>query len=94
MAIQPPTPAFRTKAGWLTAYALGCGYVETAGDEDDRIILESFAADKQIYRVSWWEGNYRRDETYRSIAVARKAFKMAQSMKARVPSLSPALAPV
>jgi hypothetical protein len=82
-----------TKDGWLTVYALCCGYRERAGTEEDDIILDSMMADKAIFRVSWWEGNYRRSETYRSIAVARKAFKMVQSMKARVPSLSPALAP-
>jgi hypothetical protein len=87
-SLQAPTPAFKTKDGWLTPYALGCGYIETAGDEDDAVILDSFAADKQIYRVSWWEGNYRKENTYRLLKVARQAFKMVVSMKKRVPSLS------
>jgi hypothetical protein len=79
---------FQTKAGWLTPYALACGYIETAGPENDAIILDAIYADKLVYRLSWWEGNYRREQTYRQLAVARKAFKMARSMKARVPSLA------
>ena len=84
----------QTKDGWLTVYALCCGYVEKAGTEEDCIILDAMMADKAIFRVSWWEGNYRREENYRSIADARKAFKMVQSMKVRVPSLSRTIAPV
>jgi hypothetical protein len=78
----------KTKDGWLTVYALCCGYIERAGTEQDDIVLDAMMADKAIFRVSWWDGNYRRDETYRRIADARKAFKMVQSMKARVPSLA------
>lgn len=73
--LQRPTPAFKTKTGFLTPYALRCGYIETTSSwEHDAIILDSFFADKQIYRVSWWEGNYRKEETYRSILDARKEF--------------------
>lgn len=78
---------FKTKTGWLTPHALGCGYIERVDKDGDDIILDSIMADRLIYRVSWWEGNHRRSETYRSIATARKAFRMVQSMKARVPSL-------
>ncbi len=67
----------------MTAYALSCGYRERAGTEEDDIVLDSIMADRVIFRVSWWEGNYRRSETYRNIAVARRAFKMVQSMKTR-----------
>jgi len=72
-----------TKTGWLTSYALSCGYRERAGTEEDDIVLDSIMADRVIFRVSWWEGNYRRSETYRNIAVARRVFKMVQSMKTR-----------
>jgi hypothetical protein len=78
----------QTKAGWLTPYALSCGYIETAGSEEDAIILDALHCDRLVYRVSWWEGNYRRSETYRKLAVARKAFRQVQAMKARVPSLA------
>ena len=81
------TPAFRTKKGELTPYALACGYIETEGDSYDAVILDAFCADKLIYRVQWWEGGSRKENTYRLLAVARKAFKMVVSTKKRVPSM-------
>ncbi len=79
-------PAILTKKGQVTSYGLSCGYTETAGTENDRIILDSFNSGGQVYRLSWWEGNYRREETYRSIVTARKAFAIVASMKKRVRS--------
>ena len=86
-AFMATAPAFKTKKGELTPYALSCGYIEMEGDSYDAVILDAFRADKLIYRVQWWEGGSRRENTYRLLAVARKAFKMVVSMKKRVPSM-------
>jgi hypothetical protein len=73
------SPKFKTIKGWLTPYALSCGYIETTELGQDGPILDALNADKLIYRLSWWEGNIRRQETYRQIKVARKAFSIIKS---------------
>ena len=72
---------FRTAKGNLTSYAFACGYVERGGVNDD-IVLEGLQADKIIYRLTWWEEDiYHRQEFYRSLKTARKAFFMVKRVE-------------
>ena len=67
----------RTAKGNLTSYAFACGYVERGGVNGD-IVLKGVQSDKMIYVLTWYweEANYQRQETYRSLHLARKAFSM------------------
>ena len=64
---------FYTKKGWLTAYGLACGYIETV--DSDRYTVELFVSGgihvraydhEEKYRISW--------DCYDTISEARKAF--------------------
>jgi hypothetical protein len=67
------TTEFKTKKGDLTAYALACGYIETAVYRGGVVILEAFHYDKPCYCVSWWEGKYKcNSQTYRLLIDARR----------------------
>ena len=76
-------PKFKTIRGWLTPYALACGYIETTELGQDGPILDALNCDKLVYRLSWWEGNIRREETYRNLQIARKAFSIIKTYEMR-----------
>jgi hypothetical protein len=75
---------FYTKAGWLSPYALACGYIENMqiiamvdtvqGPEvqDVRVTLE---ADSACYHVKATSADYRLWDSFTSLPEARKAFK-------------------
>jgi hypothetical protein len=67
-------PKFYTKAGWLTDYALACGYVhrQTRTDGGD-VILERLSSGA-YYVASWQGGAQHRDAYHHTIGGARKSF--------------------
>jgi hypothetical protein len=81
------TPAFKTKKGDLTAYALACGYIEKVEIGDDIIVLQALDC-PNVYLVSLWEGKYNsHDKDYRLLTDARREFKKLVSMKKRADTL-------
>jgi hypothetical protein len=58
--------------------------MESAGGERDEVTLEALCLDRLTYRVSWWEGNHRKEEHFRLLVMARKAFRQAVSAQSLV----------
>jgi hypothetical protein len=78
------TPAFLTKKGNLTAYALSCGYIEVAGYKTGErvVILSALQYDKLIYCISHFKGGNEIEFTYyRLLSEARKAYRKIVFMK-------------
>ena len=88
-------PKFYTKKGWLTPYALNCGYIEKQTKNTEgapfhgtQIILEGVMADKLFYVVTVWNGYLHTTEIHDTIRAARRAFKRScklQGVELRLP---------
>ena len=66
---------FYTKAGWLTRYALSCGYVQIRGTDESGARLEQISSNGTL-RVAG-DGRWIRGEVtsyHTSLAAARRAF--------------------
>lgn len=71
---------FKTKAGWLTPYALACGYIELAESPKDRgtsVRLE--APGGPLYHVKAYSTEHGRLmwETFETLTEARRAYRWA-----------------
>ena len=75
------SPKFKTKNGWLTPYALNCGYIEKFEFNNNCLVLGSLSCDEMVYIVTWWDGPYRKQsEPFRHISDARKEYKKRKNM--------------
>lgn len=72
----------RTKAGWLTPYALACGYIEVNVGWNDKRIATMYH-EHGVYHVKAFDTNELRDywKSFDNLADARKAYM--QQLKQR-----------
>ena len=70
---------FFTKQGWLTDYAMACGYIHKAVSPvtTRTVILTRLSCDSPAYRVEEYANGYLRayDHVFGSIKDARKAYQ-------------------
>lgn len=67
---------FYTANGWLTRYALACGYVEIRGDDESGVRLEQISSNGALRVIG--TGRWIRSENMwlgRDLKAARKAFR-------------------
>ena len=71
--------AFYTARGWLTRYALACGYIHKQSRRDGQEVLLSLVnADLPLYLVARYDGPQRTFESYsHDLRTARHMFHMA-----------------
>ena len=73
-------PKFFTKAGFLTFYAMACGYLhQTKRDDGATVRLSLNNAETNVFEVEIWDGlpSEQKYEFIEGIAEARKLYKKA-----------------
>lgn len=76
-------PRFYTKQGWLTPYALACGYVEQKKYGTVTITLSMPSPGAGLYHVKAYDhGEYRNRfwEVFRSLTEARRYYKHGEAL--------------
>lgn len=78
--LTPDRPRFYTKDGWLTPYALACGYIEEKDYGPVRITLFRDGASYHVRAYDHDQKIRRFQEGFRTLTEARRHYKYAEAL--------------